>query len=150
MKTMVKRARHAEGCSGCANNPNMLPVLDPVHNIEQSYTNIALLEDHMLPGKTCEDCCLKHFRMVSGLLDEGISLDTKDKYRLVLARCTVQIRQIEDAFFTGQLTPAETAKALRALRKELTPLLKDRYNNQRYAPPTNIPAGGGSCKSCNV
>jgi hypothetical protein len=144
LKYAKHATKHVAVCTGCSNKPGMLPVMDPLHNIEQTYTNLALLEDHMLPGKTCEDCCLKHFRMISGLLDEAISLDTKDKYRHILVVATVDIRKIENAFFTGSIDTAETAKQLRALRKKLTPYLKERYNKS-YAPPVDgMGCGGGA------
>jgi hypothetical protein len=144
MRYAKHATNHVAVCTGCSANPGMLPVMDPLHNIEQTYTNLALLEDHMLPGKTCEDCCLKHFRMISGLLDEAISLDTKDQYRHVLVVATVEARKIEDAFFTGRLDTAETAKELRSLRKKLTPHLKERYKKY-YAPPVEgMGCGGGA------
>jgi hypothetical protein len=141
----MRTARHTQVCTGCANKPGMLPVMDPVHNIEQAYTNIALLEDHMLPGKTCEDCCLKHFRLISGLIDEGISLDTHDRYGHVLVPASSEIRKIEDAFFSGKSTPIHTSKSLRSLRKKLTPFLKDRY--KQYLPSVDGPVC--SSKGCS-
>lgn len=49
------------------------PVNDPNYNVRETIKNTLLLEQHLADkAKYCKSCCLKHFLLSIGLLEEAI------------------------------------------------------------------------------
>jgi hypothetical protein len=73
----LKKAK-AGGGSCSASCGALLPVNEPDFNAREAIKQVLLLEQHLAEkGKYCKSCCVKHFLLVSGLLEEGVWMSCK-------------------------------------------------------------------------
>lgn len=92
----VSGSEGSDACSlGCQNNPEIDDVNNPAYNMQEVIENALLLEQHLAEKrKYCKECCVKHFLLIHGLLEEAIWMACKDckKYPKL---------QESEAFFKG-------------------------------------------------
>ena len=67
-----------------------------VFNIREAVKQILLLEDHFFDKqRKCWDCQKKHSLLIEAFVEEGITLDKKQKYTKLLKEILCQIRKIQ-------------------------------------------------------
>lgn len=104
---------------GCAENKNLLPVMNPLFNMREVCKQCILLEDHLFQTKKrCNDCIKKHCLTIEGLLEEAITLDKENKHGLDKLGLPDKFRAIEKRFLQGD-DPVNVAQSIRQIRKPL-------------------------------
>lgn len=97
----------------------LLPVHDPLFNLEGVCQQLVLIEQHLFdPQLQCRDCILKHFLIIEALLREIPSLDLQGLYSADALQLAGIVRQTRDNW-RRNLNHAQTAQALRNIRKAL-------------------------------
>jgi hypothetical protein len=72
-----------------------LSLIDPRFNMREAAKQMILLEDHLFHNnKHCLDCISKHTLFIEGLLEEGISMDSENKYRKELVETLTKIKEL--------------------------------------------------------
>ncbi len=100
----------------------LLPVHDPLFNIEGVCQQLVLLEQHLYdPQMRCRDCILKHFLIIEALLREVPSLDLQGLYTDDALRLAGIVRAAREQWRT-QLNHRPTAQSMRSIRKSLVPV----------------------------
>ena len=113
---------------GCAENKNLLPVMNPLFNMREICKQCILLEDHLFQTrKRCEDCCKKHFLTIEGLAEEAITLDKENQHKLDKLQLPDKIRDIQKCYLKGD-DPVEIAQKLRQIRKPLMNQYFDQFD----------------------
>ena len=104
----------------------MQPLMDPLFNMREMCKEFTLLEDHLnQPDMQCQDCINKHLMKCEALAEEAVSLDDKGRYPFIEIIPST-IRSWHESILGGG--PLESlAPKVRKLRKELTPLVVDRF-----------------------
>ena len=104
----------------------MQPLMDPLFNMREMCKEFTLLEDHLnQPDMQCQDCINKHLMKCEALSEEAISLDKQGQYPFI-AEIPNLVRGWHEHILDGQ--PLEDlAASVRSIRKELTPLVVDRF-----------------------
>jgi len=104
----------------------MQPLMDPLFNMREMCKEFTLLEDHLnQPDMQCQDCINKHLMKCEALAEEAISLDAQRQYPFIEEIPAIIRSWHEFALEDGPLT--DLAPMVRELRKELTPLVADRF-----------------------
>lgn len=106
-------------CTSCQNpeGTDLLPILDPRHNLRECAKQMILLEDHLNnPRKLCQQCIKKHFLTIEALAEEGATLDKVGKYRDECNKLAENIRKCEKKYIDGD-EPSEIAQDVRDIRK---------------------------------
>jgi hypothetical protein len=112
---------------GSCSNTELYPILNPEFNMRESIKNMILLEDHLFHiKKICADCIVKHFLLVLGFLEEGVSLDRGQQYTDVfyntLRAVELSFSKIVTAINNKQLTPTlcnTVGQEIRQIRKPM-------------------------------
>lgn len=106
----------------------MQPMMDPLFNMREICKELALLEDHLNQlDMQCKDCINKHLLKCEALAEEAISLDSQSQYPF-LSEIPSMIRDWH-AYVLGGGSLEELASVIRPVRKELTPLVVDRFES---------------------
>lgn len=117
--------------------PLLLPVHDPIFNLEAACLELLLLQEHLIdPQKRCPECILKHFLAIEALLREVRSLDESRLYADDATALSSATRGIRERWRLGQnytgernarlnrwhQTHHEAGQSVRRIRKHLVPL----------------------------
>lgn len=106
-------------CSSCSTQ-QLLPILEPLHNMREISKQIILLEDHLFQkSKRCEDCICKHFLTIEALSEEAITLDKDKQHRDYLESLPDRIRAIQKMYLNKTNDICDVAQELRNIRKEM-------------------------------
>ena len=104
---------------------DLLPLMNPMHNVREICKQSILLEDHLSQcKKRCNDCICKHFLTIEALAEEAISLDHKKKYRELLKDLPEKIRVLEREYLKCKTCSdkhngmCDISQKLRKLRKK--------------------------------
>ncbi len=104
---------------------DLLPIMHPLYNMREVCKQSALLEDHLNnERKRCVDCIRKHFLTIEALLEEALSLDSKQKWFDLLEGKAEQVRKLQEQWIDDGDMP-EIAQGLRAMRKDFAPVCFD-------------------------
>ena len=104
---------------GCANNKNLLPIMNPLFNMREVCKQCILLEDHLFSkSKRCDDCIKKHCLTIEGLAEEAITLDKENQHGLDTFGLPDKFRKIERRYLNGE-DPISIAQSIRQIRKPL-------------------------------
>ena len=104
----------------------MQPLMDPLFNMREMCKEFTLLEDHLnQPDMQCQDCINKHLMKCEALAEEAVSLDDKGQYPFIEIIPST-IRSWHESILGGGPL-GSLAPKVRKLRKELTPLVVDRF-----------------------
>jgi hypothetical protein len=99
--------------------------MHPLYNLREICKQSALLEDHLNnEQKRCEDCIRKHFLTIEALLEEALSLDTKQKWFDLIEGKPELVRELQEKWIDGG-DMSEIAQGLRELRKDFAPVCFD-------------------------
>lgn len=112
---------------GCGEQPGVrLPLTHPAFNLREIVKQMVLLEDHLLhPYKLCSDCVRKHLLTIEAFAEEAVTLDKPNGFFTDATEGLAETaRQWMESFLDGQ-SPAEIAQKIRAVRKNLAPLVCD-------------------------
>ena len=72
-----------------------LSLIDPRFNMREAAKQMILLEDHLFHNnKHCLDCVSKHTLFIEGLLEEGVAMDSDNKYRKELLEVLTKIKEL--------------------------------------------------------
>lgn len=116
---------------------HLLPITHPLFNLREACKHLTLLEDHLnQPRKRCPDCIRKHFLTLEALFEEGVSLDDGTPAVMfppaggevslgVVCQFSADAMRDQSERWLDGVPPEEVAAALRAIRKEVTPLCFD-------------------------
>jgi hypothetical protein len=98
----------------------LLPILDPRFNIREAVKQILLLEDHFFDKqRKCWDCQKKHSLLIEAFVEEGITLDKKQKYSKVLKEMLCSIRKIQKMILVDRRKGShDIIEELRKIRKK--------------------------------
>lgn len=112
----------------CAGRSAMQPIMDPLFNMREMCKEFTLLEDHLnQPDMQCKDCINKHLMKCEALAEEALSLDSQNQYPFI-SGIPNMIRGWHK-YVLGGGSLEELASAIRPVRKELTPLVVDRFGS---------------------
>jgi len=112
----------------CGEEPIMQPIMDPLFNIREMCKEFTLLEDHLnRPDMQCHDCINKHLMKCEALAEEAISLDSENQHPFI-AGIPNMIRGWHEYVLDGG-SLEDLGAAIRPVRKELTPLVVDRFES---------------------
>jgi len=110
----------------CGEEPVMQPLMDPLFNMREMCKEFTLLEDHLnQPDMQCHDCINKHLMKCEALAEEAVSLDQQGQYPFIVEIPSVIRGWHESVLDGGSLV--DLAPSVRQLRKELTPIVVDRF-----------------------
>lgn len=109
------------GCSSCSvkSGGKLSPIMDPRFNLREVGKQLILLEDHLFhESKRCWDCIKKHALTIEGLLEEAITLDTKEVYRNIIMSTLKKFKASIKEFYSTK-NFSKLASELRFVRKPL-------------------------------
>lgn len=107
------------GANVCGTNQNLLPVHDPAFNLKEIVKQMLLLEDHLFQTeKQCKDCIRKHFFTIEALAEEGVTLDTNNKYSSTFEEVIKKMRDLYKTFINGG-NHNDIAQSIREIRKPI-------------------------------
>ncbi len=113
-----------------------LSLMDPMFNMREIVKQLLLLEDHLLHrDRRCSDCIRKHLLTAEALADEAEALDETGIHETTCGKLTELFKVWAGELIDGG-NPRDIGQSVRALRKNLTPLVFDprgEYGVQRVA-----------------
>jgi hypothetical protein len=111
----------------------LLPVMDPRHNLREIAKQMLLLEDHLgQPRKRCEDCIRKHFAFIEALAEEGCSLQPKGEFYLLFKDLQEMARRLYAELYRKLITHEDVAENVRMIRKPLLKLTMPWLAEEKY------------------
>jgi hypothetical protein len=111
----------------------LLPVMDPRHNLREIAKQMLLLEDHLgQPRKRCDDCIRKHFAFIEALAEEGCSLQPKGEFYLLFKDLQEMARRLYAELYRKLITHEDVAENLRMIRKPLLKLTMPWLAEEKY------------------
>lgn len=114
-KTLKRMINHK--CKG-----KILPILNPLFNLRETYKNVLLLKDHLLVKEhRCNQCHKKHSLLIEAFLEEAATLDMDGKYQKLLLSLEKTIRRIQRMIIKGNPVYGDVVKELEKMEKKLYP-----------------------------
>lgn len=103
---------------------DLMPIMEPLHNVREVVKQLLLLEDHLFhPERRCEDCISKHLLTAEAFAEEARTLDVDQEHVDLLSDLSKRIRSLYQMYQRDVPKP-QIAQAARKIRKELMPEAK--------------------------
>lgn len=112
------------------------PLSDPAYNVKESIKQSILLEEHLAQKqKRCEDCSVKHFLHIIGLLEEAIWLATTNLPKFPLLEESAKLyNDLYQEYLKNKHNEVGLERILEKLREHRKKLVKIYINNDH--PPS--------------